>query len=133
MDAGGPRRLAWWRGGRAGTDAGLPALGRLAARARAGTIGERLSGTGPYSQPWASACPSRQLWNRDKCARSPVTDELSGLTSESWRTLELPAAPRAHRALDRHREGRRARSGRAAAWRVGGLQPVERRDRIHSP
>src|SRR5882724_5884865 len=108
MDAGWPRRLAWRRRRRTGTDAGLPALGRLAARARAGTIGERLSGTGAYSQRWAGACPSRHLRNRDKHARSPVTDELSGRTPAGWRTLELPAAPRAHRTLGRHREGLRA-------------------------
>src|SRR5438552_17954371 len=61
MDAGRRRRLAWRRCRRTGTDAGLPALDRLAARARGGTIGERLSRTGAYSQRWAGACPPRQL------------------------------------------------------------------------
>src|SRR5882762_8310061 len=71
MDAGRPRRLAWRRRRRTGMDAGLPALDRLAARARGGTIGERLSGTGAYSQRWAGACPPRQLRNRDKCDQAP--------------------------------------------------------------
>src|SRR5712691_11322740 len=99
------RRLAWRRCRRTGTDAGLPALGRLAARARGGTIGERLSGTGAYSERWAGACPPRQLRNRDKSDQSPVTDELPRRAFEGWRTLELPAAHRAHRALDRRRDG----------------------------
>src|SRR5579871_1958047 len=59
MDAGRRRSLAWrWRW-RTGTDARLPALGRLAARLRAGTIRERLLGTRGYSPSRASARPPR--------------------------------------------------------------------------
>src|ERR1700681_140870 len=101
MDAGRRRRLAWWRHRRIGTNAGLPALDRLAARTRAGTIGERLSVTGGHSPKWAGACPPRKLRNRDKCDQSPVADELPRRAFEGWRTLELPATRRAHCALDR--------------------------------
>src|SRR5882762_7066924 len=105
MDAGRRRCLARWRLRRTGTDAGLPALDRLAARTRAGTIGERLSVTGGHSPRRAGTCPPRQLWKRDKCNQSPVADELSRRALEGWRTLELPAARRAHCPLDRRRDG----------------------------
>src|SRR5258705_4876166 len=99
MDAGRRRRLAWRRRRRTGTDPGLPALDRLAARARAGTIGERLSGTEGYSQRSAGAGAPRQLRGRDECDQSPVTDALPRRAVEGWRTLELPADRRAHSAL----------------------------------
>src|SRR6266404_2746919 len=133
MDAGRRRRLAWRRRRRTGTDAGLPALDRLAARARAGTIGERLSGTRGYSPRWAGACPARQLRNRVKCDRSPVADELPRRAFEGWGTLELPAGRRAHCPLDSPGDGFRSGPGRAATGRAGGLQAVERRDRIRGP
>src|SRR5437879_306737 len=103
MDAGRWRRLAWRRHRRGGTDARLPALDRLAARARARAIGERLSGTRSYSQRWAGACPARQLRNRDKFAQSPITDELPRRAFGSWTALELSAARQAHGPLDRRR------------------------------
>src|SRR6266404_5305874 len=133
MYAGRRRRLAWRRHGRTGTDAGLPALDRLAARTGVGTIGERLSGAEGYSPRWAGACPPRQLRNRDKFDQSPVTDQLPRRAFESWRTLELSAARRAQCPLDRRRDGLPSRSGRAAAGRAGGLQAVERRDGIRGP
>src|SRR4029077_19137844 len=48
---------------------------RLAARTRAGIIGERLSVTRGYSPQWAGACPPRQLRNRDECDQCPVADD----------------------------------------------------------
>src|SRR5712671_6251665 len=114
MDAGWRRGLAWRRRGRTGTDTGLPALASLATATRAGAIGERLSGTGGYSSRWAGACSPRQLRNRDKFDQDPVIDELSRRPSESRTTLELPAARRARRPLDRHRYRLRSRSGQAA-------------------
>src|SRR5206468_12286929 len=77
--------------------------------------------------------PARVLRNRDKCDPSPVTDELPRRAFEGWRTLELPAAHRAHGALGRRRNRRRSRSGGAAAGRSDGLQSVERCDRIRGP
>src|SRR6266852_657910 len=134
MDAGRRWRLAWWRLRRTGTDAGLPALDRLAARTRAGTIGEHLSVTRGYSPRWAGACPSRQLRHRDKFDQSPIAaDELSRRAFEGWRTLELPAARRPHCPLDRRGEGFRSDPGRVASVRTGGLRAVERRDRIRGP
>src|SRR6202521_5637402 len=130
MDAGRWWRLAWWRLRRTGTDPGLPALDRLAARTRAGTIGELLPVTGGCSPRWARACPPRQLRKRDKCDQSPVADELPRRTFEGWRTLELPAARRAHCPLDGRGQGFRCGPGRVAAGRTGSLQAVERRDRI---
>src|SRR6267143_2624329 len=128
MDAGRWRRLAWWRLRRTGTDAGLPALDRLTARTRAGTIGERLPVTGGDSPQWAGACLPRQLRHRDKFDQSPVTDELPRRAFEGWRTLEVPAAGRAHCPLDRRRDGLRSRARRVATGRAGGLHAVERRD-----
>src|SRR5713101_3543354 len=57
MDAGRRRRLGWRRRRRARTDARLPALDRLAARAGVGDVGKCLSGAGGYSAGWARACP----------------------------------------------------------------------------
>src|SRR6266849_1070770 len=133
MDARWWRRLAWWRLRRTGTDARLPALDSLAARTRAGTIGERLPVTGGDSPRWAGACPPRQLRHRDKFDQSPVTDELPRRAFEGWRTLELPAARRPRCPLDRRGEGFRSDPGRAAAGRTGRLQAVECRDRIRCP
>src|ERR1700694_5503837 len=133
MDAGWRWRLAWWRIRRTGTDAGLPALDRVAARTRTGIIGERLSVTGGYSPRWAGAHPPRQLRNRDKFDQSPVADQLPRRAFEGWRTLELSAARRAHCPLGRRRDGHHSGPGRAAAGRTGGLQAVERRDRIRGP
>src|SRR5260370_2454869 len=133
MESGRRGRLAWRRTRRGGTDAGLPALDRFAARTRAGTIGERLSVTGGHSPRWAGPCPPRQLRNRDQRNQSPVADELSRRAFEGWRTLELPAAPRAHSPLDRRRDGFGSGLRRVAAGRTGGLQAFEHRDRILGP
>src|SRR5258708_39136650 len=111
MDARRRRSLARRRRRRTGTDARFPALGRLATRAGAGTIGKRLSGTEGYSSRWAVAGPARQLRNRDKCDQDSFTDELPRGAFESWRTLELPAARRARCRLDRRRERLGSRPG----------------------
>src|ERR1700751_4175925 len=115
MDAGRRRRLAWWRLRRTGADAGLPALDRIAARTRAGTIGERLSGTRGYSPRWASACPPRQARKREQCDQSSISDELSRRAFEGWTKLELPAPRPANCPLDCRGDGLRSGPGQAAA------------------
>src|SRR5258706_13872118 len=104
MDAGRRWRLAWWRIRRTGADAGLPALDRLAAGTRTGTIGECLSVTGRYFPRWAGACPPRQLRHRDKRNQIPVADELSRRALEVGRTLEPPASRHSHCFLARRCE-----------------------------
>src|SRR5712692_2719236 len=81
----------------------------------AGGVEWMRAGGGVWHGGGAGARPRRQLRKRDKCDPGPVADELSCRAFEGWRTLELSAARRAHRPLDRSREGFRSGSGRAAA------------------
>src|SRR5580704_17923043 len=87
MDAGGRRRLAWRRRGRAGSDPWLSALDCLAAASRIGTISQPLSKSARPTAGRARAHTFGQVRIGDERHRASFSDQLPRRAPEGRRLL----------------------------------------------